>query len=156
MRDEVNDGAGWTVRVSAGDRKGVRLELSYAGSVQPVTATEGSSLIGTGVLGTLRVNVAPWWSDSFEPFFYLGGGWSRFHLRDQRAAASLGESDDLLQIPFGMGAARRVSHFIVDARAGITIATGANMLPVPRDPTSSQRSAFMHRYGFSVGVGVEL
>src|SRR5690349_4212522 len=51
LRDRVNFGAAWTTRVSMGSPKAVRIELAYTGSLQPVASTEGSALLGTGLVG---------------------------------------------------------------------------------------------------------
>jgi hypothetical protein len=156
LRDRVSFGAAWTTRLSMGSRKGVRIELAYSGSLQPVAATEGSTLLGTGLVGTVRVNVAPWASDLLEPFVYLGAGWSRFRVRERESTATLVASDDVLQMPFGAGLAARFGRAIVDIRGGVIIASAADLLPTPRKPDESRDSAIMHRLGVSAGVGFEL
>jgi hypothetical protein len=156
LRDRVHFGAAWTTRLSMGSPKGVRIELAYVGSLQPVAPAEGSALLGTGLLGTVRVNVAPWASDVLEPFVYLGGGWSRFSVRDRESAATLVASDNIVQMPFGAGLAARFGRTVVDIRGGIVIASAADLLPTQRQPDESRDSAIMHRLGVSAGVGFEL
>ena len=156
LRDRVSFGAAWTTRVSMGSPKDVRIELAYAGSMQPVAASEGNTLLATGLVGTLRVNVAPWASDMVEPFVYLGAGWSRFRVRDRESSATLVASDDVLQMPFGAGLAARFGRAVVEIRGGVIIASAADLLPMPRKPDESRDSAVMHRLGVSAGVGFEL
>ena len=156
LRDRARDGGAWSARVSAGGRKDIRLELAYAGSAQPLDGMEGSVLLGTGIIGMLRINIAPWVSDTIEPFFLVGAGWTRFQVRDRRASASLVETDDILDMPIGFGVARRFGGYVLDVRAGVTLAAGADLLPVEQDPDASRATAVMHRFGMTASVGFEL
>lgn len=152
LRGLVGPGVTWTVRAAMGGAASVRLELVYAGSSQSIDRAdmEGARLVGHGVHGLLRINVVP--NRVLEPFFFLGGGWTRFHVSG--AAGTLRTPDHMLEIPFGFGAARRLGRLVVDARAGFSVMTGANLVP-PEDPAAPEGES-MHRAGVRVSLGLEL
>jgi len=156
LRELAGYGAAWSTRISTGGREDVRLELSYAGSSQPLDGMEGKTLLGTSVIGTLRINVAPWVSDTIETFVFLGAGWSRYQVRARRATAVLVESDDLLEMPIGLGVARPFGRFVLEVRAGLHITSGADLLPIERIQSSSRHSEVMHRLGLTAGLGFQI
>jgi hypothetical protein len=155
LRDLASAGSAWSARVSAGERQGVRLELAYVGSAQGLDPASGTTLLGTGVVGTLRINVAPWVSDRLEPFLFVGGGWTRFHVRGAPAVAMGPKNDDVLDLPIGVGVAALFGRFVLDLRAGLTVTAGADLVPVD-DPSSSRDSQAMHRFGVTAGLGMTI
>lgn len=154
LRDVAGVGETWSARVAVGRPKGIRVEVAYTGSAQPLAASQGTWLVGNGAVATLRVNVAPG-VYPFEPAFYIGGGWMHYHAR-AAAESDLRSDDDVFVIPFGLALARELGRFTIDIRGGVDIAAGGELMPVPRDPDSSRTSASMHRFGLIAGVGVAL
>ena len=59
LRDVAGVGETWSARVAVGRPKGIRVEVAYTGSAQPLAASQGTWLVGNGAVATLRVNVAP-------------------------------------------------------------------------------------------------
>lgn len=154
LRTVAGVGETWSARVAAGRPKGIRVEVAYTGSAQPLDPADGSWLIGHGVVGTLRVNVAPS-VYPLEPFFYFGAGWTRYHA-SLTGDSMLRADDDVFVLPLGLGIARELGRFTIDIRGGIDVATGGDFMPVAPDPSSSRSSASMHRFGLIGGVGVAL
>ncbi|HEU0029695.1 MAG TPA: hypothetical protein VFQ53_03610 [Kofleriaceae bacterium] len=152
LRDAIGPGVSWYARAAVGTISEIRVELVYTGSSQPVNDMPGVKLTAHGVYGLLRINVAP--GHSFEPFVYAGGGWSRFWI--SASGSDFTSPDDVLEIPFGLGVARRWNWLLVDVRAGISVVSGANLVPL-EDPTSSTASGeTMHRIGMHANVGFQL
>ena len=143
-------GPSWNVRVGLFNASEIRLELVYAGSSQAINGSSGR-LVGHGVIGLLRVNVMP--QRSFEPFFYAGAGWTRFSAGGM--STEIDTPDDVLEIPLGVGVAWRSGGFVVDARGGMSIVSGADLIPQPATSTSTEGHS-LHRYGIRANVGIEL
>ena len=150
-RDRFSPGPSWNVRVGMLNRSEIRFEIIYAGSSQEMTDT-GARLVAHGIYGQLRVNVAPRWT--LEPFFYAGGGWTRFGVTTTELG-DLKSPDDVLEIPFGVGIARRFGDFVLDARAGMTIASGADLVP-PGEMSSATEGHSLHRFGVRANIGIDL
>jgi hypothetical protein len=150
-RERFAAGPSWNVRVGMLDRTEIRLELVYAGSSQEIAEGDGARLVAHGVYAQLRVNVAPRWV--VEPFFYAGGGWTRWTVSGP--AGDLETPDHILEIPFGFGLARRFGDFVVDARAGLSVASGADLVPAAGMTTSTE-STSLHRFGVRANIGIDL
>ena len=155
LRSFVRDGEMWGVRVSTGGFEDVRIEVAYIGTRQGLDPSAGGSIISHGVYGVLRINVAPW-GGVLGPFLFQGGGWSRYHVRDHALGSPIEASDNVLHIPFGLGLAKRVGGFLFDVRLGIETASGADLMPIPRAPSSSKSASSMERYSATALVGFEL
>lgn len=153
LRDVAGPGPAWNVRAAMGTPHDIRVELVYAGSSQEIAGDgmEGGRLVGHGVHALLRVNVAP--NPAFEPFFYLGGGWNRFHVTGA-TGRELRSPDHVLEIPFGFGAARRFGRIVLDVRAGFSIMNGADL--IPKDAPGAPEGETMHRAGARMNLGLEL
>ena len=151
-RERFSPGPSWNLRVGMLDRTEIRLELVYAGSSQDMTDLPGARLVAHGLYAQLRVNVAPRWA--LEPFFYAGGGWTRFGVTTSDVG-DLKSPDDLLEIPFGVGIARRFGDFVLDARAGMTVASGADLVP-PGDMSTATEGHSLHRFGVRANLGIDL
>ncbi len=151
LREVAGTGPSWNVRAAVGSTGAVRVEVTYAGSAQPLTAAAGH-LMAHGLNGVLRVNFAPW--AAVEPFVYLGAGWNRFHVRGMRPA-NIEAVDHVLELPLGLGVAYRHSRVMVDIRAGLTVASGADLLPTT-DPNASPSGEAMHRFALRANIGIDL
>jgi hypothetical protein len=152
LREIAGPGMAWNVRVAMGTPADIRVELVYAGSSQKVSGAgmDGGRLVGHGVHGLLRVNVAP--NPAFEPFFYLGGGWNRFHVSGA-TGRDLRSPDHVLEILFGLGVARRFGRLVLDARTGLSLMSGADLIPKgDRAPEGET----MHRFAARVNLGFAL
>jgi hypothetical protein len=151
MRSAVGAGVSWAVRGALGNPLSVSVELAYLGSRQPVRLMDaGSDVIGHGVYGGFRINVYP--ELRWEPFFFVGAGWSRYSVSQRPASSLLAARDDVAVFPIGFGGAYRRGSFVVDLRAGVRIVSAPDLMENP-DPMGSENSHSMHRFGVTTNVG---
>jgi hypothetical protein len=151
MRDAVGAGVAWAVRTSYGNPESIRVELAYVGSRQLVDLMEmGASLIGHGAEAGVRINVFP--EARWEPFFFVGAGWSRFSITERGRASLFPDHDDVAEFPIGLGAGYRLGGLVLDLRVGFRVITGPDLLPNP-DAEGSEKSRMMHRFGATTLVG---
>ncbi|NVB81928.1 MAG: hypothetical protein HOV81_26340 [Kofleriaceae bacterium] len=155
LRALVRPGEVWGARVVFGSHEDIRIEVTYAGSHQALDPTAGEGLVSHGTRGVLRINVAPW-LNTVEPFLYFGTGWSRYHVQGRMPGSPLQTNDNVLEIPFGIGVAKRIGGFSLDVRAGLEVASGGDLLPIPMPPHSSRTSASMDRYLAAAVFGYEI
>lgn len=149
-RGVIGPGVGWEVRVSTLDNRHVRAELAYLGSTQDMADGSDVRLTANGIQGTLRINVVPTWP--VEPFFYVGVGWSRFSVTDNEGT-NFTSPDNVLDTPFGLGAAYHVGRFVFDVRAAVSVITGGQLVPAMMEGDSIPS---MNRFSVRASVGVEL
>lgn len=114
VRNAVDVGGTWDVRLGFGSRFYLGAEAAYVGSARH-SGSLGSNLVANGVEGVVRLQypfAAGRWL--LEPFAFGGAGWTHFDL--QSAAAGLRSADDVLVVPFGAGFTAAYDHFLLDAR----------------------------------------
>lgn len=150
LRSAISIGETWTARVAYGKRKSVRVEAAYTGSRQAVDHMDTSAtLTSNGAAGLVRINVYP--EGRIEPFFFVGGGWTRFSLSS--SVPGIAASDDIFALPIGFGGAYELGDFAIDVRASFTVATGPDLVEQDPEPRASEDSEMMHRYGVTASLG---
>jgi hypothetical protein len=154
LREVSDDGGAWNARIAAGDPKAIRLELSYTGAAQPLDSASGT-LLKSGALVQAHINVGPWVS-SVEPFMYLGAGLAHYRVRGDIMHRDLAPTDNVLELPIGAGVAKRVGRYVFDVRAGLEIASGADLLRIPKESGSSRTTEIMHRFAMAASLGFAL
>lgn len=155
MRSSTKDGGNWDARAIFGTRDWVGFEAAYIGSAQSIDALglDGDALlVGNGVQGNLRLNLT---KDSLvQPFAYAGAAWRRYSLQNQGLNTSaVRNSDDVLEIPMGVGLAYKFNGFMLDARGEFRAATGEDLMPSLTDTTGDNTRAEMHRWGVNANIG---
>lgn len=154
LRDLVADGPAWTVRVAIGNREAVLFEAAYVGSRQTLRGMASGALVAHGASGMFRINIAP--ELSFQPFFYVGAGWSRYAISGGAGTdVPLASRDHVIEFPFGIGASYRVGELVLDVRAGMRAVSDPDLLPNDM-PNGSEDSESMHRYGVTAQLGYSL
>lgn len=153
LRDLVRDGPAWNVRVAVGDREAVMFEAAYVGSRQMLRGMESSALVAHGASGVFRINIVP--ELVFQPFFYVGAGWSRYTVTGGGAERFVTRTDHVLEFPFGVGVSYRVGDLVLDLRAGMRPVSDPDLLPNSM-PDGSEDSESMHRYGVTAQLGYSL
>ena len=152
MRNSTQDGGNWDVRAIFGTRDWVGFEAAYIGSAQSIDALgldNDALLVGNGAQANLRLNLT---KDSLvQPFAFAGAAWRRYNLRNVSVNTSdVRDSDDVLEIPMGVGLAYKYQGFMIDARGEFRAATGEDLMP---SLTSTGERAEMHRWGVNANIG---
>ena len=111
-------GGNWTARLTLGTREFVALEAAYIGSAQNISASgldPDASLVSNGLEGALRVNLS---RSDLQPYVFGGAAWKHYSLVNERFNDSVVQSsDDVLEIPVGLGLAYSIDAVLLDARA---------------------------------------
>jgi hypothetical protein len=156
LRDTADDGGNWDVRATIGTRSMLAFEASYIGSAQDIDALgldDDAILLGNGAQGALRFNATT--DTPLQPFLFGGLAWRRYELVNaDRNVSDVAESDNVLEIPLGVGVAYRMGGFLIDARGEYRIASQEDMIPA-EFATGPDDNASMHRYGVQANVGFE-
>lgn len=114
VRNKVEVGGTWDVRLGFGSRYYLGAEAAYVGSARQ-SGSLGSNLVTNGVEGVVRLQypfVTGEWL--LEPFAFGGAGWTHFDLHS--AGPGVQGTDDVLVVPFGAGFTAAYGHFLLDAR----------------------------------------
>jgi hypothetical protein len=116
-RNFTDTGGAWNARVSAGTRLPVAVEAAYIGSTQGMKGLgleNAAQLMGNGVEGTLRLNFT---TTRIQPYIFGGVGWTNYQIRNTQITADINKSDNVLEVPFGIGLSGRIYQgFIMDLR----------------------------------------
>lgn len=158
LRGTTNPGGDWDVRLTFGTRSPLAFEASYIGSAQSIDALglDGDAmLVGNGVQGALRVNTTI--DLPVQPFIYGGVAWRRYDLTNTSANTSdISDSDDVLEVPLGVGLAAKWQGLIVDARGEFRPAWFQDLVPEIIGNTGlADGFGSMHRWGVNASVGYE-
>lgn len=114
VRNRVDVGGTWDVRLGFGSRYYVGAEVAYVGSARH-SGSLGSDLVTSGVEGVVRVQYPYATGDwLLEPFVFGGAGWTHFDLGT--SASGVQSTDDVVVVPFGAGFAAAYDHFLFDTR----------------------------------------
>lgn len=163
LRDTTGSVGGmWAFRAAFGTRIPLALEVGYSGSATPIDTEFGRAdalMIGTAIESALRYNALP--RNAWSPYVFAGLGWQRFTIDDtafQLSDVGIGNRDDLLVVPLGVGFSYRIGAVVTDMRGTFRAATGEDL--VLEDPTLSLatgagRFAPMHTWDASLNVGYE-
>jgi len=156
MRTTTSDGGNWGVRATIGTKSLLGFEGAYIGSAQSIDALgldNDAVLVGNGVQGALRLNATT--GMELQPFVFAGVAWRHYQIAQADINTSdVQDSDDVLEVPMGVGLAYKVRGFIVDARGEYRLATENDLMP-SLNPTDANDKASMHRWGVNANVGVE-
>lgn len=155
MRGTAGVGGDWDVRATIGTRSPLAFEGSYIGSAQSIDALglDGNAvLVGNGVQGALRLNATL--DLPIQPFIFAGVGWRRYALTNvDQNLSDVNGSDDVLEIPMGLGIAGKWNGLILDARGEFRATQNEDLLP----ELVNEGDGFvdMHRWGVKATVGME-
>ncbi len=154
VRDTTKDGGDWNVRASFGTRLPLGFEASYLGSLQTIDALgldTHARLVGNGVQGDLRLNVTT--NQIIQPYLFGGVAWRRYSLNNVAFNTSdISSSDDVLEVPVGLGLAYKMKGLVLDARGEFRGSFYDNLVPEPNTTSNSTR---LHRWGVNANIGYE-
>jgi hypothetical protein len=153
MRDTTADGGMWDVRAAIGTRSPIAVEAAYIGTAQGINSIvldEDAMLLGTGFEGIARVNLLP--TQAVNPYFFGGAAWKRYDLTNTDTNTSdVQETDNLIEIPVGVGLSYRMSGFVLDARTELRMATEEDLI---RDDPDTE-DVRLHTWSAGAKLGYE-
>lgn len=156
-----NVGGLWDLRFTFGTRLPLALDLSYVGSATGLNGFAGraGTLIGTTVEGALRWNLLP--HAPFTPYVFGGVGWTRYSVTNNNVTLSdtgMNSTDDLLEIPAGLGLTWRAYGLTADVRGTYRRTMDQNLvLQSPGGVVIGRNDDFapMHSWEASAALGYE-
>jgi hypothetical protein len=159
LRGATNAGGDWDVRLTFGTRSPLAVEASYIGSAQAINSLGVDSdamLVSNGAQAALRLNGTI--DLPVQPFIFGGVAWRRYDLTNTRVnTADLPGTDNVLEIPVGVGVAGRFNGLILDARGEFRPTFDNDLMrEINTDVFGSNEGfAAMHRWGVNASVGYE-
>lgn len=160
FRGTTGTGGSWNVRATFGTRQYIAGEVSYIGSAQSIDAIgldDDATLIGNGLQGAVRVNVLR--NYYVQPFIYGGAAWRHYDLSNESFNTSdVADSDDVFEVPIGIGFAGYIGGFMADLRGEYRGAWGNDLIPAFEDLDSSSDDTIfgeMDRWGVTASLGME-
>jgi hypothetical protein len=158
VRGATDVGGDWDVRATIGTRSPIAFEGSYIGSAQGINALGLDSdalLVGNGVQGAVRLNATL--DLPVQPFAFGGIAWRHYKLTNtDQNLSDVRESDDVLEVPLGIGIAGKSRGLILDLRGEYRIAENADLIPRFDSLTGAQNDfGSMDRWGVKGTIGVE-
>ena len=158
LRGTTDPGGDWDVRLTFGTRSPLAFEASYIGSAQGIDALGLDSdaiLVGNGAQGALRLNTTV--DLPIQPFIFAGVAWRRYDLTNtSNNLSDISDSDDVLEVPLGVGIAGKYRGLIVDARGEFRPAWNEDLVPeILDDAGRVDDFGSMHRWGVNASVGYE-
>jgi hypothetical protein len=152
MRDVTGTGGMWDVRVGFLTNLPVSAEIAYQGGLQDINAlglVGDARLLSTTIEGDARVNFI-WGNWTWQPYAFAGLSWRRYDITNEDAnLSSIEGSDDVMEIPLGVGASARFSGFLVDLRGSWRPAFYADLLP----SATGGEDADMHTWQAQLRLG---
>jgi hypothetical protein len=154
MRRTTDDGGNWGVRAAIGTSSFVGFEGAYIGSAQSIDSLgldSDTMLVGNGAQGAVRLNATT--DMEVQPFLFAGLAWRHYELTGTDINTSdVANSDDVLEVPMGVGVAFKAGDLLLDARGEFRAVTGED-LTRSLNSTDSNDSAAMHRWGVNANIG---
>lgn len=155
MRDTTGTAGTWAVRAALGTKTPLGFEGSYIGSAQSISALgldNNAVLVSNGVQGAVRLNAvigAP-----ITPFAFGGVAWSHYDVTNTSTNTSaISGTDNLLEIPVGLGVGGSWRGLGYDVRGEVRFATQADMVPELSAGRDDGSKAAMHRWGINATLG---
>jgi hypothetical protein len=155
MRDTTSTAGTWAVRATLGTKTPLGFEGSYIGSAQNINALgidNDAMLVSNGVQGALRLNAVI--GSPVTPFVFGGVAWSHYDLTNTSTNTSaISGSDDLLEIPVGLGVGGSFRGIGYDVRGEMRFATEEDLVPQLSAGRDVGSKADMHRWGVNATLG---
>lgn len=161
MRESTDLGGDWGVRLSFGTQSPLAIEASYIGSAQNIEALgldDDAILVGNGAQAALRLNGT--FDLPVQPFIFGGAAWRRYDLTNADFNTSaVNDSDDVLEIPVGLGIAGKWSGLVLDLRGEFRPTLDNDLMPTfgidDDEDFGNDDFAAMHRWGVNASIGYE-
>jgi len=155
MRDTTGVGGSWAVRATIGTKTPLGFEGSYIGSAQSINALgidSNTMLVGNGLQGALRLNAVV--GAPITPFLFGGVAWNHYDLANtSQNTSAISDTDNLLEIPVGLGIGGSWRGFGYDLRGEMRFATNEDLVPELSAGRDTGSHADMHRWGVNATLG---
>jgi hypothetical protein len=155
MRDTTGTAGTWAVRATLGTKSPLGFEGSYIGSAQTINALgieNDAMLVGNGVQGALRLNAVI--GSPITPFVFGGVAWNHYSLTNTATNTSaISDTDDLLEVPVGLGIGGSWKGLGYDVRGEMRFATNEDLVPQLSAGRDNGSHADMHRWGVNATLG---
>jgi hypothetical protein len=155
-RAVTNTGGGWTVRGTWGTRSWIALEGAYVGSAQAIDAIgldNDAVLVGNGLAADVRFNFLP--RSMIQPFVYGGAAWNHYDLSNTNINVSdVNNSDDVFQVPVGLGVAGYIYGFMADVRGEYDMAWGNDLIPAIAGENNGALVGSLDRWSVTGTIGM--
>ena len=155
MRDTTGTAGTWAVRATLGTKTPLGFEGSYIGSAQSINSLgidNNAMLVSNGVQGALRLNAVI--GSPITPFVFGGVAWSHYDLTNTATNTSaISGSDDLLEVPVGLGLGGSWRGIGYDVRGEMRFATEEDLVPQLSAGRDAGSKADMHRWGVNATLG---
>jgi len=166
-RRDTSTGGSWNVRATFGTHYWLAAEVSYIGSAQSIDRRfenefflgDHPILFGNGIQGAARVNILPHYA--VQPFLYIGAAWRHYDISSDNNTintTNFDESDDVVEMPMGVGLAGYVGGLIADVRGEYRGGWGANDLIINGINGQNDNNTLLgeaDRWGVTGSVGME-
>jgi len=117
MRDNLHTGGGWEARATFGTKTPLVLEAAYVGTANRLDTfgvDDNAALVSNGAEANLRLNLT---TTAIKPYLVAGAGWKHYAVSNTDVnTSSLEDSDNVLEVPLGVGIGYSFNGFIADVR----------------------------------------
>src|SRR5690554_657333 len=117
MRDNLHTGGGWEARATFGTKTPLALEAAYVGTANRLDTfgvDDNAALVSNGAEANLRLNLS---TSTIKPYLVAGAGWKHYAVENTDVnTSSLEDSDNVLEVPLGVGLGYSFNRFIADVR----------------------------------------
>ena len=152
MRDFASVGGAWDARFVFGTRADIAVEAAYTGgavSIDALGLDDNAALISSGAEVLGRVNLL---KEEWQPYVVAGVGWRHYSIvNSDRNTSSVGEGEDLGEIPMGAGLSYRYQGLVVDGRALFRAAFNDDLI----DESATDEKANLHSWQAQLTAGYE-
>lgn len=153
-------GGAWGARFTFGTRSPLALEAAYIGSANPIQTLglDRSTLMSNGAEGALRLHLLmAQLNDSgsvmLKPYVLAGFAWKHYDLRGaSENTSSVQDSDNVFEIPLGIGLSWNFGRFIADQRFDFRPAVSGEII---RDLDDDNDDGNLNTWSLTGRVGVE-
>lgn len=117
FNNNLHTGGGWEARATFGTKLPLAFEAAYVGTANRLNTfgvEDNAALVSNGVEGNLRLNLS---NTIVKPYLVAGAGWKHYSVNNTDTnTSSLEDSDDVIEVPMGVGVSYNYSNFIADVR----------------------------------------
>lgn len=156
MRDNTSVAGSWDVLAQISTRSWLSLEGEYLGTASSIDSLVGgrnATLVGNGFGGDVRINMIP--DQVWQPYAFVGAAYRRYDVTGasfSTSDAGMNDSDNVFEVPMGLGVAYRTEGFIADLRGTFRAAADSNLVLTG---VGSNSYVPMHNWGAIARVGYE-